>query len=82
MQGAIATNLEELLVPTLRALETEDVKTLLTDSSDRTRIKHFQTEVKKYNASTIASQLRPALIAVTLLKQLATTKQPVQNNLY
>jgi MGT family glycosyltransferase len=44
------------------------VTTLLTDSSYRTRSKHFQTEMKKYNAPTIA---------VTLLEQLATTKQPV-----
>ncbi len=44
------------------------VKTLLADSSYRTRIKHLQTKMQQYNA--------PA-IAATLLEQLATTKQAV-----
>lgn len=44
------------------------VKTLLTNSSYRTRIKYFQTEMNQYDA--------PA-IAATLLEQLADTKQPV-----
>lgn len=44
------------------------VKTLLTDSSYRTHINHFQTQLQQYNA--------PA-IAATLLEQLAETKQPV-----
>jgi MGT family glycosyltransferase len=44
------------------------VKTLLKDSSYRTRSKQFQTKMRDYNA--------PA-IAVTLIEQLATTKQPV-----
>lgn len=44
------------------------VKTLLANSSYRTRIKHLQTKMQQYNA--------PA-IAATLLEQLATTKQPV-----
>jgi MGT family glycosyltransferase len=46
------------------------VKTLLANSSYRTRIKHLQAKMQQYNA--------PA-IAVTLLEQLATTKQPVMN---
>jgi UDP:flavonoid glycosyltransferase YjiC (YdhE family) len=46
------------------------VKTLLTDSSYRTRTKQFQAKMQQYNA--------PA-IAATLLEQLATTKQPVKN---
>jgi MGT family glycosyltransferase len=44
------------------------VKTLLTDSSYRTRAQQFQAMMQQYNA--------PA-IAASLLEQLATTKQPV-----
>lgn len=44
------------------------VKTLLTDSSYRTRIHQFQMEMQRYN---------PPAIAANLLEQLATTKQPV-----
>lgn len=44
------------------------VKTLLTDSSYRTRINQLQTEMHRYNASAIAANL---------LEQLAATKQPV-----
>lgn len=44
------------------------VKTLLTDSSYRTRIKQFQTQMKHYDAPTIA---------VDLIEQLVETKQPV-----
>ncbi|WP_181357784.1 glycosyltransferase [Stenomitos frigidus] len=44
------------------------VKTLLMDSSYRTRIKQFQTQMQQYDT--------PA-IAATLLEQLANTKRPV-----
>jgi MGT family glycosyltransferase len=44
------------------------VKTLLTDSRYSDRVKHFQTKIQQYNT---------AVIAATLLEQLATTKQPV-----
>lgn len=44
------------------------VKTLLTDSSYRTRIKHFQTQMQYYNAP---------VTAANLIEQLAETKQPV-----
>jgi MGT family glycosyltransferase len=44
------------------------VKTLLMDSSYRTRIKQFQIQTRHYNAPRIA---------VALLEQLASTKQPV-----
>ncbi|MBF2027940.1 MAG: glycosyltransferase [Oscillatoriales cyanobacterium C42_A2020_001] len=44
------------------------VKTLLTDSSYRTRIKQFQTKIQQYDAPTIAAEL---------LEQLAETKQPI-----
>jgi MGT family glycosyltransferase len=44
------------------------VKTLLTDSSYRTRIKQFQTQMQDYNAPTTAA---------TLIEKLADTKQPI-----
>ncbi len=44
------------------------VKTLLTDSSYRTCIKRFQTQMQHYNAPTLAA---------TLIEKLADTKQPV-----
>ncbi len=53
--------------PSLKQIK-DAVKTLLANSSYRTRTKHFQTKMQQYNA--------PAL-AVTLLEQLASTKQSV-----
>lgn len=53
--------------PTLTQIK-HAVKTLLKDPTFRTRSKQFQTKIQNYNAPTIA---------VTLLEQLATTKQPV-----
>lgn len=44
------------------------VKTLLTNSSYSTHAKQFQTKIQQYNASAIA---------VSLLEQLAITKQPI-----
>lgn len=49
------------------------VKTLLTDSSYRTQIRSLQAQMQHYNA--------PA-IAVSLLEELAMTKQPVLNRLH